>query len=136
MKTHRTYPLALALLGAVAVAAPLHAQKTSAVTRKAPLLALAQLTGSIEGITDPAALRLKAEAFRDATQSIKSCTQVPAVAKALGATIETSRDVPLTALPPALRDMVAKMPVGTATPVFGEEGKYVRTLVLCGRRGA
>ncbi|MEG3176125.1 hypothetical protein U1872_07785 [Sphingomonas sp. RB3P16] len=131
--TYRPVPFGLALVAALAVAAPLAAKEAAGPPKSEPMLALAQLSESVDDVTDPAALAKRLEAFRDATQKIRSCSEVPAVAKALNAELTTNRQVPLSALPSALRTTVATMPIGTATPIFGEPGKYIRTVVLCGR---
>ena len=127
-----THYLVLAAAALMLATSPGFSQ-TSGPAVATATVSLDQVNLPIADLTDPTELKQKVESFRNAMQMIKSCDDVPGVAKDVGAEITLNRSVPLTALPSKLRDMVASMPIGTATPLFGEPGKYVRSIVLCGR---
>ena len=116
----------------VACAAPKPVSKQVA---KAVMLSMKQVTVAIEPTGDAKANADKISAFQAATLGIFSCADVAGVARSLGATVTDAPNIPITALPPALRETVRTMKIGTATQMFGDrnEGK-VRVLVLCGRR--
>lgn len=105
----------------------------AAASGTAATVSLDQLSIAIAGESDETVLKQKVAMFRDAMRMIRSCADVPGVAKDLGAEVTTNRSVPVSALPPKLSELLATMPIGTATPLFGEAGKYVRSVVLCGR---
>jgi len=114
------------------MAAPKPAPK--AVPPKVILVSMKQITVTIDPAGDTQAISDKIAALQSETLGIFSCGDVAGVAKSVGATVTDATNVPLTALPPALRQTVRTMKVGTATQMFGDrsEGK-VRVLVLCAR---
>ena len=120
-----TAPFALA-------AAPKPAPKKA--TPKLVLVTVKQMTVAVDPAGDEKANAGKIAAFQQASLGIFSCADVAGVAKTVGASVADAAGVPLTALPPALRDTVRTMKLGTATQMFGDrsEGK-VRVLVLCAR---
>ncbi|PTS78470.1 hypothetical protein DBR17_12620 [Sphingomonas sp. HMWF008] len=125
--------LATALLAPVALAAaPKPSPKKAAP--KLVLVTVKQLTVAVDPAGDEKANAEKIAAFQQATLGIFSCADVAGVAKSVGATVADAAGVPITALPPALRDTVRTMKLGTATQMFGDraEGK-VRVLILCAR---
>ncbi len=123
---------ALLLLPVVATAAPKPAPKKAAP--KIVLVSMKQVTVSFDPAGAPQAISDKIAAFQSATLGIFSCADVADVAKSVGASVTDANAVPLTALPPTLRETVRTMKLGTATQMFGDrsEGK-VRVLVLCAR---
>lgn len=90
-----------------------------------------QLDLTTAATTTPAA---RAAAFGEAIKGIRRCRDGERVAKAIGATTVWNEDIRADALPQALRDMIAVMKIGNASPLFGEKGKSFRSLVLCGRK--
>ncbi len=125
--------LATALLAPVALAAaPKPAPKKAAP--KLVLVTVKQMTVAVDPAGDEKANAEKIAAFQQAALGIFSCADVADVAKSVGATVADASGVPITALPPALRDTVRTMKLGTATQMFGDraEGK-VRVLILCAR---
>ena len=123
---------ALLLFPIAAPAAPKPAAKT--VAAKAVLVSMKQVTVTVDPAGDAKANADKIAAFQSATLGIFSCADVAGVAQSVGASVTDANAVPLTALPPALRETVRTMKLGTATQMFGDrsEGK-VRVLVLCAR---
>ena len=93
-----------------------------------------QVTVAFDPAGDEKAVSTKIAAFQSAALGIFSCRDVAGVAQSVGATVTDANAVPLTALPPTLRETVRTMKLGTATQMFGDrsEGK-VRVLVLCAR---
>lgn len=75
----------------------------------------------------------RAETFSKATQAMGGCGKVDEVAKAQGAEVVDNDAVKVRDLPAPLQDMLLKLSVGQATPVFGSRADGVRVLVLCGR---
>ncbi|GGA47352.1 hypothetical protein [Sphingomonas psychrolutea] len=138
MTTTRLAPISAAvmavllLLPIAAPAAPKPAAKTA--TPKAVLVSMKQVTVTIDPAADAKANADKIAAFQSATLGIFSCADVAEIAQSVGASVTDANGVPLTALPPALRETVRTMKLGTATQMFGDrsEGK-VRVLVLCAR---
>ena len=138
MTTTRLAPISagvmavLLLFPMVVAAAPKPAVKT--VAAKAVLVSMKQVTVTIDPAADAKANADKIAAFQSATLGIFSCADVADIAQSVGASVTDANAVPLTALPPALRETVRTMTLGTATQMFGDrsEGK-VRVLVLCAR---
>ena len=138
MTTTRLAPISAAvmavllLLPIAAPAALKPAAKTA--TPKAVLVSMKQVTVTIDPAADAKANADKIAAFQSATLGIFSCADVAEIAQSVGASVTDANAVPLTALPPALRETVRTMKLGTATQMFGDrsEGK-VRVLVLCAR---
>ena len=99
------------------------------------IVSMKQVTVTLDPAGDAKVNGDKVAAFQSATLGIFSCADVEAVAKSVGASVTDAPNVPLTALPSALRETVGTMKIGTATQMFGDrsEGK-VRVLVLCTRR--
>ncbi|WP_404367428.1 hypothetical protein AB5I39_12785 [Sphingomonas sp. MMS24-J45] len=125
--------IAASLLAPVALAAaPKPAPKKAAP--KLVLVTVKQMTVAVDPAGDEKANADKIAAFQQAALGIFSCADVAGVAKNVGAEVADAAAVPITALPPALRDTVRTMKLGTATQMFGDrsEGK-VRVLVLCAR---
>ncbi|UVO55827.1 peptidylprolyl isomerase [Sphingomonas sp. SUN039] len=75
----------------------------------------------------------RAEAFAKATREMGGCGKVDEVAKAQGAEVVDNDAVKVRDLPAPLQDMLLKLSVGQATPVFGSRADGIRVLVLCGR---
>jgi hypothetical protein len=138
MTTTRLAPISagvmavLLLFPMVVAAAPKPAVKT--VAAKTVLVSMKQVTVTIDPAADAKANADKIAAFQSATLGIFSCADVADIAQSVGASVTDANAVPLTALPPALRETVRTMKLGTATQMFGDrsEGK-VRVLVLCAR---
>lgn len=99
-----------------------------------PILSLRQITVTLSHADDAAATEAKVRALKDAAAEITSCAQVAVTAARIGGSVIANDGVRLSTLPEPLRKIVAAQPVGTATPMFGEAGQYVRVLVLCERR--
>jgi len=68
-----------------------------------------------------------------ATKNLGGCGRVEAVGKEIGAQVSVNDQLRLKDMPDALRQLVAKMRIGEATPPFGSASEGVRVLVLCGR---
>ena len=68
-----------------------------------------------------------------ATKNLGGCGRVEAVGKEIGAQVSVNDSLRLKDMPDALRQLVAKMRIGEATPPFGSASEGVRVLVLCGR---
>lgn len=136
---------AAALLAAIAIAQPglALAQKSTlpkgaagptAEASTDTLVSLKQMTVTIDPAGDAKANGDRIAAFQSATLGIFSCEDVAGVAQSTGASVKDAADVPLVALPPALRTVVATMKVGTATQLFGDRAEgQVKVLVLCDR---
>ncbi len=75
----------------------------------------------------------RAEAFAKATQTMGGCGKVDEVAKAQSAEVVDNDAVKVRDLPAPLQEMLLKLSVGQATPVFGSKAEGIRVLVLCGR---
>ncbi|MDN4632883.1 peptidylprolyl isomerase [Sphingomonas sp. PvP056] len=71
--------------------------------------------------------------FAKLSKTIRGCGEVAKVASALGAEVVDNDSVRIRDLPPALRDIMAKLSVGESTPPFGSAKDGIRSLVLCGR---
>jgi len=84
------------------------------------------------GITQPQA-DVRVADFAKLTQTIRGCGEVGKVASALGADVVDNDSVRIKDLPGPLRDIMAKLQVGEASPPFGSAKDGIRTLVLCGR---
>ena len=61
------------------------------------------------------------------------CGRADAVAREIGAEVATNDAIKLRDLPEALRDLMANLSIGQATPPFGSLQEGLRVLVLCGR---
>lgn len=85
-----------------------------------------------EGITQPQA-DVRVTEFAKLAKTIRGCGEVAKVATALGAEVVDNDSVRIKDLPPALRDIMAKLQVGESTPPFGSAKDGIRALVLCGR---
>ena len=75
----------------------------------------------------------RAEAFAKATQNMGGCGKVDEVAKAQSAEVVDNDAVKVRDLPAPWQEMLLKLSVGQATPVFGSREDGIRVLVLCGR---
>ncbi len=75
----------------------------------------------------------RAEAFSKATREMGGCGKVDEVAKTQGAEVVDNDAVKVRDLPAPLQEMLLKLSVGQATPVFGSKADGIRVLVLCGR---
>lgn len=80
-----------------------------------------------------AASETPADKFKTETKTIRTCNGALDIAKTFGADIKRNRLVRASALPGDLQDILEELPVGHATPVFSDDGKAMRVLVLCAR---
>ncbi|WP_066479872.1 MULTISPECIES: peptidylprolyl isomerase [unclassified Sphingomonas] len=96
-------------------------------------LSLRQMTIRFPAGTTQAQATDRAAAFAQATQQIRGCGNVGAVAQDLGAEVVDNDSVRVRDLPPALQEIMLQLQVGQATPPFGTPDEGVRVLVLCGR---
>lgn len=96
-------------------------------------LQLKQLTIRFPAGTTQAQATTRAAAFAKATQGIRGCGEVGAIADRIDAEVVDSDAVVVRDLPPALQDILLKLQIGQATPPFGSPEQGVRSLVLCGR---
>lgn len=72
-------------------------------------------------------------AFAEAIKGIRRCRDGRRVANAIGAATTFNEQLRSSDLPPAVREMIAGLKVGNASPLFGEKHKSISSLVLCGR---
>lgn len=100
---------------------------------KEAVLNLKQIALSFPAGTTQAQAAPKVEAFSTATRRIGGCGNVEAVGEKLGAAVVANDAIRLGDLPEQLQDIVGRLQVGEATPVFGSLNEGVRVLVLCGR---
>ncbi len=70
--------------------------------------------------------------FAAETQKIRSCDDADELALAVGAEVVDRTDVPLSALPDGLAEMLRNTATGHATRPFGSAEAGVRVLVVCG----
>ena len=96
-------------------------------------LDLRQITVDFAPGTTQAQATAQAAQFGAAIKDIKGCGDVAAVALRSGAKVVTNDQNRVRDLPPQLQEIILRMQVGEATPVFGSPETGVRTLVLCGR---
>ena len=80
---------------------------------------------------DPAETPL--DDFKAKTAALRSCDEAMDLAKTLNAEVTRNRFTRASQLPQKLQTILAELPAGQATPVFGSEGEPVRVLVLCNR---
>ena len=97
------------------------------------LLSLKQVTITFPAGESEAAAGPKAAAFGTAMKSLSGCGTVEKVAATVGGNVVQNDNVRLGDLPPALRDIMANLQVGQASPPFGSLKDGVRVLVVCGR---
>lgn len=71
--------------------------------------------------------------FIERSKSIRSCSQAVELGEEIGARVTRDRFVRAGQLPPYIRDLLAELPVGHATEVYGIDGEPMRVLVLCAR---
>ncbi len=96
-------------------------------------LSLRQLAINFPAGTANTAVQTKAAEFAKATQAMKGCGDVDAVARQFGAEVVDNDRVVARDLPGPLQEMLLKLQVGQSTPPFGSQADGVRVLVLCGR---
>ncbi|MEM7701013.1 MAG: hypothetical protein AAF251_03670 [Pseudomonadota bacterium] len=77
--------------------------------------------------------KVSLQAFEAKTSSISSCNEAKTLAKEIDAKTRRNRFKRASQLPESLRDTLAEMPAGTATPAFTPDGSTARVIVLCGR---
>lgn len=96
-------------------------------------LSLKQLTVRFPANVTQAQATERAEAFARATQTLRGCGTVDALAAKLGAEVVDNDTVRIRDLPPQLQEIMLNLQVGQSTPPFGTPQEGVRALVLCGR---
>lgn len=121
-------PLA-ALPAAAQTIAPLPGTPAAAETH----VSLKQLTLPLAAIHDTPDRGRRVAEFQAAAKAMTSCDDAEGVAKELGVDVVVNHDLPLSAVPAALRQELATIPIGTATRMFGQRDQEVRVLLLCGR---
>ena len=99
-----------------------------------PVLALSQISMTLTG-EDDATQASEVSRLKTASAAIKTCDQIAAAAASIGATVTTRDGVSLSALPAQVQKLLADLPVGTASPIFGKPHEYARVLVVCARIG-
>jgi hypothetical protein len=75
-------------------------------------------------------------AFTTVTRAIRSCENAREIGRMLSAEIVENRSVPLSILPEPVRVLLRDLPIGQATPVFGNETTTMKVLVICARQPA
>lgn len=76
------------------------------------------------------------EKFRTATSAIRTCDAALQIGQSLNAEIVENRSLPLSNLPPQVRELLRDLPTGRATPVFGTPQTTMKVLVICARKPA
>ncbi len=84
------------------------------------------------GITESQANQ-RGAAFATGIKKINGCGSVAKVAEEIGAEVVDNDAISARQLPPALQDVILKLQIGEATPMFGDPKEGVRAFVLCGR---
>lgn len=96
-------------------------------------LSLMQITIPLKpGITEAEA-RALVPSIQARTASMGGCGRAEAVAKDLGGSVAANDQLRIRDLPPALQPIMQQLPIGGATPPFGNQQEGLRVLVLCGR---
>ncbi|MCS6986694.1 MAG: SurA N-terminal domain-containing protein [Sphingomonadaceae bacterium] len=97
------------------------------------LVSLKQITVPVPpGMTEAEARKL-AQRMQDATRDMGGCGRAEEVAASLGGEVVANDGIRLGDLPAPLQEIVARLPVGGATPAFGSQRDGLRLLILCGR---
>ncbi|MEL6238349.1 MAG: hypothetical protein AAFQ90_07115 [Pseudomonadota bacterium] len=73
------------------------------------------------------------EKFQTFTAAIRDCDDARTMKARLPVRVSENPSVQADRLPQIMREVVRNMPIGRATPVFGEPGSEIRVLVLCDR---
>ena len=104
------------------------------VTPSGPVLTLSQISVTLTGEDDNTQASEVAR-LKTASAGITTCDQIASIATGIGATVTTRDGVALSALPPQVQKLLADLPVGTPSPIFGKPHEYARVLVVCARSG-
>lgn len=96
-------------------------------------LNLRQITVKFPAGTTQAQATEIAGRFATATRALRGCGSVDDTARTLNAEVVDNDQIRIRDLPPQLQDVMVRLQVGEATPVFGSPTDGVRVLVLCGR---
>ena len=97
------------------------------------LLSLKQISVEFPAGTTEAQAAPRVEALNTATRAMGGCGKAEAKAAEVGGEVVQNDGIRMGDLPPQLREIVARLGVGEATPPFGSLEEGVRVLVLCGR---
>ncbi|WP_448582318.1 peptidylprolyl isomerase [Thermaurantiacus sp.] len=123
----------IAVPGGVAVLALIDKRQILAANPADAILSMKQITVALPEGTTEARARQLADQIQSRTRSMGGCGRVEAVAAEIGGSVVANDSIRLGDLPGPLQDIVGKLPVGGATPVFGSQRDGLRVLVLCGR---
>lgn len=96
-------------------------------------LSLRQVAIKFAPGTTQAQAATQAAEFGKVVSTINGCGDVAAKVAPVGAEVVDNDSVRIRDLPQQLQDILVKMQIGQATPVFGSPTEGVRVLVLCGR---
>ncbi|MFN7173908.1 MAG: peptidylprolyl isomerase [Thermaurantiacus tibetensis] len=119
--------------GGVAIVALIDQRQVLAANPADAILSMKQITVALPEGTTEAKARQIAEQIQARTRTMGGCGRAEAVAAELGGTVVANDSIRLGDLPGPLQDIVARLPVGGATPAFGSQRDGLRVLVLCGR---
>ncbi|WP_416908850.1 MAG: peptidylprolyl isomerase [Polymorphobacter sp.] len=119
--------------GGVAIMSLLEKRQVLAADPNEALLSLKQITLPLPADITQDQARAMVEQMQQVTQSMGGCGRADAVAREIGAEVATNDAIKLRDLPEALRDLMANLSIGQATPPFGSLQEGLRVLVLCGR---
>ncbi len=119
--------------GGVAIMALLEKRQVLAADPNEALLSLKQISLALPPTASEEQARLLVTRMQTDTQAMGGCGRADDVARAMGAEVATNDAIKLKDLPEALRDLMANLSIGQATPPFGSLQEGLRVLVLCGR---
>lgn len=119
--------------GGVAIIALVDKRQILSADPANAMLSLKQLTIPLKADISEADARKMAANIQERTRNMGGCGKAEEVAREIGAEIVSNDQLRLGDLPAQLQQVLAQMPVGTATPPFGSARDGLRVLVLCGR---
>jgi peptidyl-prolyl cis-trans isomerase SurA len=119
--------------GGVAIIALVDKRQILSADPANALLSLKQLTIPLKPDISEADARKIAASVQERTRNMGGCGRAEDVAREIGAEIVSNDQLRLGDLPAQLQQVLAQMPIGTATPPFGSARDGLRVLVLCGR---
>ena len=123
----------VAVPGGVAIIALVDKRQVLSADPSNALLSLKQLTIPLKQDISEAEARKLAANVQERTRNMGGCGKADDVAREIGAEVVSNDQLRLGDLPAQLQQVLAQMPVGTATPPFGSAQDGLRVLVLCGR---
>ena len=119
--------------GGIAVMALVDKRQVLVADPENATLSLKQMSLEFKGNVSQEMGQVAVAKLTAATKNLGGCGRVEAVGKEIGAQVSVNDSLRLKDMPDALRQLVAKMRIGEATPPFGSASEGVRVLVLCGR---